>query len=99
MTTQLYLMADGPGDYMGRAVEINGKGYADMSFPARSSSQEDFDAWIAQVKKSSLHLTEDNYNELLKPSVNKSITSFSEVEKDLYHKIIHKYMYPTKPVL
>ncbi len=99
MTTQLYLMADGPGEYMGRAVEINGEGYADMAFPAKSSSQKDFDAWVAQVKKSPLHLTEATYNELIKPSVNKSITSFSEVEKDLYHKIIHKYMYPTKPVL
>ncbi|MBA3814932.1 MAG: COX aromatic rich motif-containing protein [Parachlamydiaceae bacterium] len=99
MTTQLYLMADGPGEYMGRAVEINGEGYADMAFPAKSSSKKDFDAWVDQVKKSPLHLTEATYNELIKPSVNKSISSFSEVEKDLYHKIIHKYMYPTKPVL
>lgn len=99
MTTQLYLMADGPGEYMGRAVEINGEGYADMTFPAKSSSKEDFDAWVAQVKRSPLHLTEDAYNELMKPAVNKSIIQFSEVEKDLYHKIVHKYMYPTKPVL
>ncbi len=99
MTTQLYLMADGPGEYVGRAVEINGEGYADMTFPVKSTSQKDFENWVAQVKKSSLHLTEDTYNELVKPSVNKSIILFSEVEKDLYHKIIHKYMYPTKPVL
>lgn len=99
MTTQLYLMADGPGEYMGRAVEINGEGYAGMTFPAKSSSQKDFDAWVAQIKKSSFHLTEDAYNELLKPAVNKSFIPFSEVDKDLYHKIIHKYMYPTKPVL
>ena len=92
-------MADGPGEYIGRAVEINGQGYADMTFPVKSSSQKDFEDWVAEVKKSSLHLTEDNYNELVKPSVNKSIILFSEVEKDLYHKIIHKYMYPTKPVL
>ncbi len=32
MTTQLYLMANGPGEYRGRAVEINGEGYADMTF-------------------------------------------------------------------
>ena len=99
MITQLYLMANGPGEYMGRAVEINGEGYADMVFPARSSSQKDFDDWVAQVKKSSIHLTEKAYLELVKPSVNKSIILFSEVENDLYHKIIQKYMYPTEQVL
>lgn len=99
MSTQLYLMADSPGEYMGRAVEINGEGYADMTFPVKSSSLKDFEAWAAEAKKSALHLTEDNYNELVKPSVNKSIILFSDVENDLYHKIIHKYMYPTKPVL
>lgn len=99
MSTQLYLMTDGPGKYTGRAVEINGEGYADMTFPVTSTSQKDFEDWIIKTKKSPLHLTEGLYNELVKPSVNKSITFFSEVEKDLYHKIIHKYMYPPNPVL
>lgn len=99
MSTQLYLMADAPGEYVGRAVEINGEGYADMSFSVKSTSLNEFQDWIAKVKNSSHHLTEDTYEELLKPSVNKSIILFSEVENDLYHKIIHKYMYPTKPVL
>ncbi len=53
-------MADGPGEYMGRAVEINGEGYADMTFPVKSTSQKDFEDWVAEVKKSSLHLTEDS---------------------------------------
>lgn len=99
MSTQLHLMAEAPGDYVGRAVEINGEGYADMTFAVKSTSPNDFDDWIAEVKKSSFHLTEDIYHELVKPSVNKSVILFSEVEKDLYHKIVHKFMYPTKPVL
>jgi len=99
MNTQLFLMADGPGEYMGRAVEINGEGYADMVFQVKSASEKDFEDWVTKVRKSSLHLTEDIYNELVKPSINKSIVLFSEVEKDLYHKIIDKYMYPTAPIL
>jgi len=99
MSTTLNLMADGPGEYVGRAVEINGEGYADMSFAVTSISQKDFEAWVEQVRKSSLHLTKDTYDDLVKPSVNKSILIFSEVENDLYHQIIHKYMYPTQPVL
>lgn len=99
MTTQLYLMADGPGQYTGKAVEINGLGYADMTFAAESSSQIDFDAWIVQVKNSSDQLTEDIYNELAKPAVNKTTLFFSEVEEGLFDKIIQKYMYPTAPLL
>lgn len=99
MSTQLYLMADGPGKYLGKAVEINGEGYADMTFSVVSSSQSHFEDWIKEVKKSSHHLTEETYEELVQPSVNKSVILYSEVEEDLYHKIIHKYMFPTKPVL
>lgn len=99
MTTQLYLMADGPGEYRGRAVEINGEGYADMTFAVKSMPPKEFEDWVAQVKQSSFHLTEDVYEALVKPEVNKSLIPYSEVENDLYHKIIHKYMYPTKPVL
>lgn len=99
MTTQLHLIADGPGKYVGRAVEINGEGYADMTFSAASTSRKEFDEWVEKVKQSSLHLTEDHYNELVKPSINKSVVLFSVVDSDLFHKIIHKYMYPAKKVL
>lgn len=99
MSTQLYLMADHPGKYVGRAVEINGEGYSDMTFSVQSFSIKDFEAWVSQAKKGDLHLTEEVYNELVQPSINKSILLFSEVEKDLYHKIIHKYTHPAKPVL
>lgn len=99
MTTQLNVMADGAGDYVGRAVEINGEGYADMTFSVKSISSKEFEEWIAEVKKSPQHLSDDVYENLVKPSVNKSMIPFSEVEKDLYQKIIHKYMYPAKPVL
>jgi cytochrome o ubiquinol oxidase subunit 2 len=99
MTTQLYFMADGVGEYVGRAVEINGDGYSDMTFQVKSTSEKDFEEWVMQVKQSQHHLTEDFYKQLIKPSVNKSIILFSEVEKDLYHNIVHKYKYPAEPVL
>lgn len=68
MTTQLHIMADAPGVYAGRAAEINGKGFADMTFVAKSTSQADFDDWVAEVKQSPLQLTDRMYNELSKPS-------------------------------
>lgn len=99
MTTQLNIMADGPGEYVGREAEINGEGYADMTFLAKSTNQKDFEEWVAQVRKSSQHLTHDTYLQLVKPAINKSVILFSEVEKDLYHRVVHQYMYPTEPVL
>jgi cytochrome o ubiquinol oxidase subunit 2 len=99
MSTQLYLMADAVGKYKGRAVEINGEGYADMSFSVQSSSKKDFDAWAADVGKASLKLTDEAYRDLVKPEVNKSVILYSDVEIDLFSKIIHQYMYPTKSIL
>ena len=51
-------MADEPGEYTGRAAEINGQGFADMTFVAKSTSQSDFDDWVAEVKQSPLQLTD-----------------------------------------
>lgn len=99
MNTQLFLMANGTGNYTGRAVEINGEGYASMTFAAKSTSQADFEKWVAEVKKSSFHLTKEAYKELVPPSINQSILFFSDVEEDLYQKIIDKYMFPTMRVL
>ncbi len=99
MSTQLHLMADASGEYIGRAVEINGEGYADMTFSVKSATAENFEDWVKQVKSSPLRLTDNIYDNLVKPTVNRSILLFSSVEEDLYHKIIHKYMYPTKLVL
>lgn len=93
MTTQLHLMADEPGVYSGRAAEINGEGLADMTFVVKSSTEEDFEAWVKKVKQSPLQLNDQSYDQLLKPSVNNPVTLYSNVEKDLFNKIVMKYMY------
>lgn len=91
MVTQLHLMADAPGVYTGRAAEINGRGFADMTFVVKSLLEADFDQWIEEVRRSPLQLSELNYNELVKPSENNPITLYSNVEKDLFNKIVMKY--------
>jgi len=95
MTTTLHIMADAPGVYTGRAAEMNGKGFADMTFVAKSTSQSDFDDWVAWAKQSPLQLTDRIYNEFAKPSQNNPIALYSYVEKDLFNKIVMKYMHPT----
>lgn len=96
MTTQLHIMADEPGVYIGRAAEINGEGFADMTFIAKSSALSDFDAWVAEVKQSPLRLTHSVYTELLKPSQNHPIALYSYAEIDLFNKIVMKTMHPSE---
>jgi cytochrome o ubiquinol oxidase subunit 2 len=98
MITQLHIMANSPGVYTGRAAEINGDGYSDMTFVAESTLQSDFDKWVASAKQSPLQLTDLSYNELTRRSMNDPIAIYSSVEKDLFDKIVMKYMHtPTMP--
>ncbi len=94
MVTPLHIIADGTGTYAGRAAEINGRGLADMTFTAQSTTQAEFDGWVEQVKQSPLQLDTNAYNELLLPSINHPVTLYSYVEEDLFNKIVMKYMHP-----
>jgi len=97
MVTPLHIMADGSGEYVGRAAEINGKGYAGMTFLAKSTSQEEFEKWVAEMKRSPLRLSEKIYTELSHPSIDHPVTLYSHVEEDLFNTIVMKYMqHPTK---
>jgi len=94
MVTPLHIMADGPGEYIGKAVEINGEGYADMTFVAKSCSTAEFDDWIRSVQQSSLKLTKEEYKHLSQRSINTSILLYSAVEKNLFHTIVMTPMEP-----
>lgn len=95
MITQLNIMADEIGEYAGRAAEINGRGYADMTFVVKSTSQSDFEEWVAKVKKSPLKLTSSVYNEMIKPSEKNPIALYSDVDDGLFNDLVMKYMHPT----
>ncbi len=96
METQLDLMASATGTYVGKDTEINGAGYSGMTFLARSTSQNDFNAWVASVKDSSNTLTVDEYkNTLLPPSENDPPAFYSSVDPYLFTAILTKYNAPS----
>ncbi len=68
METQLYIVADNPGSYMGRNTNFNGRGYADMEFEVLAQTQKDFDQWVTEVQEKAPKLSEEKYEELLKPT-------------------------------
>ncbi len=66
--TQLYLLADNPGSYVGRNTNFNGQGYAGMEFEVLSQTQEDFDQWVKDVKETAPKMTLEEYEKMLEPS-------------------------------
>lgn len=96
METQLNLMASTTGEFIGRDTEINGEGYAGMTFTAKSVTPADFTAWVAAVQSTSTYasLTLDTYNALAAPSSNSPTAYYSSVEGDLFNNVMMKYMGP-----
>ena len=96
MMTQLNLEASAPGEFPGKAAEINGDGYAGMNFMAKAVSQSDFDAWVQGIQQESSTLDESSYSSLLAPSESNPPSFYSSVDKALYNSIIMKYMVPSQ---
>jgi cytochrome aa3-600 menaquinol oxidase subunit II len=68
METQLYLVADNTGEFIGKNTNFNGKGYAGMEFTVEAQSPQAFSKWVKDVKSKAPKLTEKKYVDLLKPS-------------------------------
>ena len=66
--TDLYVVADHVGSYEGQNTSFNGKGYAEMKFEVESKSLEDYNDWVAEVKETAPKLTEEKYEEIIKPT-------------------------------
>lgn len=92
MVNPLHLMASSTGDFDGSAAEINGKGFSDMRFVARSSTQNGFDSWVTSVKQTNNILNKNTYEKLAAPSEHTPVTYYSSVENGLYYSVITKYL-------
>jgi cytochrome o ubiquinol oxidase subunit 2 len=95
MSTQLHFIADEPGDFQGRAAEINGPGFAGMSFTVRAASADDFAHWVDTVRNSHKALTAEEYAKLALPSEYVPAAYYASVPDDMYNMIMGKYMSPT----
>jgi len=91
MQTQLHLLADEPGTYVGQNQQYSGEGYAGMNFEAIATSREDFDAWIERVRQSPETLDLVGYERLETPSENEPVILFSSVKPGLFDAILVKH--------
>ncbi|MEX6701103.1 cytochrome aa3 quinol oxidase subunit II [Peribacillus frigoritolerans] len=67
MVNTLHLAADVPGEYMGRNSNFSGSGFAQQTFNVNALSAKDYDKWVDEIKATAKPITEEKFNELLKP--------------------------------
>ncbi|MFC3750215.1 cytochrome aa3 quinol oxidase subunit II [Paenibacillus sp. GCM10012306] len=66
MLTQLNLVADTAGSFIGKNSNFNGKGFAHMEFEALAMTEKEYDGWVKDVKETAQPLKEDEFKDLLK---------------------------------
>ncbi|WP_257347674.1 cytochrome aa3 quinol oxidase subunit II [Pseudalkalibacillus decolorationis] len=74
METKLYLQADEPGMYKGRNSNFNGEGFTEQTFEVHAESEEAFSDWVNESQNEAPDLTQDKYDELLKPGLLNEMT-------------------------
>jgi len=95
MATQLNLIADEPGTFLGMSSHFSGDGFADMEFKVEALQMEKFSAWVDETRNGgSATLTSQTYAELAKQSRNIAPFTYSAVEPDLFHKIVAQALPP-----
>ncbi|GAB5470025.1 MAG: ubiquinol oxidase subunit II [Rhodospirillales bacterium] len=92
MQTQLNLLADAPGRFMGRNMQYSGDGFSEQHFDAIATSEADFERWVAQVRETASALDQATYEALAEPSIAHPVTYYSKVEPGLFDWIVAGYM-------
>jgi len=97
MQTKLHLIATQAGVYHGRSVSFSGQQFAGMKFNAHVTSAADFENWVESVKNGNYPtLDMPSYLSLVKPSGWNKPQFFSDVEPNLFQKIIMSFDQPNK---
>lgn len=92
MSSQLSLMANSTGSYVGKSSNLSGEGFARMNFTAKSVTKETFETWTRQARQASSPLNMKTYNKLVEPSIEKNPKVYSLQDGDLFDAIVKKNM-------
>lgn len=91
MAMTLHLQADEKGSYFGSGANFNGEHFAQMTFKTDAVSQEEYDAWIKEVKGSAPPLTMEGYEELTTPGAS-DVQLFSSFPEGLFDHVVTQYV-------
>jgi cytochrome o ubiquinol oxidase subunit 2 len=90
MQTQLSLLANEPGNFLGISANYSGGGFSDMKFRARAMTDADFENWVKTVRASHDTLTPAVYRSLEKPTEKVPVTYYSEVGPNIFHDALNE---------
>lgn len=90
MKTKLHLIANARGEFRGASANLSGVGFADMSFMAKASSEEEFESWVEKVKQTSQALSQETYMQLARPTQDRTSHSYVYTDRELFDWIIMK---------
>ncbi|NUU36231.1 Cytochrome bo(3) ubiquinol oxidase subunit 2 [Pseudomonas fluorescens] len=91
MQTKLHLIANENAEMDGISANYSGAGFTGMKFKATATTQEEFDAWVSEVKKAPKKLEQAEYAALAKQSQNNPVELYSSVTPNLFQTIVDKY--------
>jgi cytochrome o ubiquinol oxidase subunit 2 len=91
MKSELNAVINVPGTYEGFSSNYSGAGFSNMRFDFHGMSRADFDVWIAKARvEGEPILDRARYLELAQPSVNVAPMSFSDVDPDLFRRVVSR---------
>jgi cytochrome o ubiquinol oxidase subunit 2 len=88
MQTQLSLVANQAGSYVGMSSNFSGDGFSDMKFVARSMSEDDFQSWVEQARGSGNVLSTAVYHQLEKPSEKVPVAYYGDIDPMVFHEAL-----------
>lgn len=92
MDNDVHLIANEIGVYPGRSTNYSGAGFSGMIFDAHVTSDEDFDAWVADVAQSPDTLSyPDGYEALAEQSEFHPVEHFSDVTPEFYERLVTSF--------
>ncbi|HEX8989875.1 MAG TPA: ubiquinol oxidase subunit II [Rhodocyclaceae bacterium] len=94
MVTQLYLQADGPGDYFGESTQFSGDGFSDMNFTLHAVPAEGFDRWVAQARADGPLLDRAAYELLARQSAHVRPYTYRGIDSTLFQAVATQQLPP-----
>lgn len=94
MHTQLNELATKPTTFFGSPANIAGSGFARMDFTITSTSSQDFNSWVQQVRRSPNALNSASYAQLARPSDDVKPLYYSHAASNLFEDVIMSYLVP-----
>lgn len=91
MASELNLKALTIGEYTGYTTNINGEGYAKMTFKTKVLSKSDFDTWAVQAAKSESRMDMKQYESLAQPASVTDERTYTLANAKLFDLIMEKY--------